>query len=440
MLSIHDTHAEHLTLEAITSATPLTGPALLKPKIAPDGSRVTFLRGKDDDRNRLDLWEYTLADDQVRVLADSRILSDTGDVLSDEERARRERQRIAAYSGIVDYQWAPDAKALLFPLNGKLYLYDLAQPGHAALRRLTHGEGFVTDPKISPRGGFVSFIRERDLWVIDLTNDRQIRLTHDGSAQIGNGVAEFVADEEMQRHTGYWWAPDDSAIAFTRIDESPVPVRKRYEVYADRTEVVEQRYPAAGDPNVMIRLGVIAPAAAAEPHWIELDEDPDGYLARVDWRDSQRLTFQWQTRDQKRLQLIETDLRSGTRRILITERSDTWVPLHDSLRFLSDGRFLWSSDRSGYQHLYLASADGAALTPLTQGDWVVDALLGVDEKAGRIYFSGSKESPLESHVYAVPLDGGDSERLTAADGMHTAIFSDNAGVYVDRWSNPQTPP
>src|SRR5688500_10581647 len=245
-----------LTLEAITGNAPLSGPTLTKPQIAPDGSRVTFLRGKDSNRNQLDLWEYDVASGQTRLLVDSKVVLPGTETLSDEEKARRERQRIASLSGIVDYQWSPDGKALLFPLGGELYLYDLAETGKAAVRRLTNGGGFATDPKISPEGGFVSFIRDRDLWIVDLTSGQEVRLTSDGSDTIGNGVAEFVADEEMDRHTGYWWAPDDSALAFARIDESPVPVQKRYEVYPDRTDVVEQRYPAAGDANVKVKLGV----------------------------------------------------------------------------------------------------------------------------------------------------------------------------------------
>ena len=252
-------HAEKLTLEAITGSAPLSGPTLTKPQVAPDGSRVTFLRGKDRDRNRLDLWEYDIASGQTRLLVDSSVVLPGEEVLSDEEKARRERQRIAALSGIVDYQWSPDGKALLFPLGGELYFYDLTKSGRDAVRKLTNGGGFATDPKISPKGGFVSFIRDRNLWAIDLTSGEEVQLTRDGSDTIGNGVAEFVADEEMDRHTGYWWAPDDAAIAFARIDETPVPVQKRYEVYPDRTEVVEQRYPAAGDHNVRVQLGVIAP-------------------------------------------------------------------------------------------------------------------------------------------------------------------------------------
>ena len=433
-------HAEKLTLEAITGSAPLSGPTLTKPQVAPDGSRVTFLRGKDRDRNRLDLWEYDIASGQTRLLVDSSVVLPGEEVLSDEEKARRERQRIAALSGIVDYQWSPDGKALLFPLGGELYFYDLTKSGRDAVRKLTNGGGFATDPKISPKGGFVSFIRDRNLWVIDLASGKEVQLTRDGSDTIGNGVAEFVADEEMDRHTGYWWAPDDAAIAFARIDETPVPVQKRYEVYPDRTEVVEQRYPAAGDHNVLVQLGVIAPKTGARPRWIDLGKGPDIYLARVDWRDPQRLTFQRQSRDQKKLELIETTLTNGTQRTLVTETSTTWVPLHNDLRFLKDGRFLWSSERSGFEHLYVASEDGSTLTALTQGEWIVDGLLAIDEAAGLAYVSGTRDGATEAHVYAVPLSGGEPRRLTQAPGMHAATFARNASVFVDSWSSDPTLP
>ncbi|WP_411852522.1 DPP IV N-terminal domain-containing protein [Stenotrophomonas sp. LGBM10] len=433
-------HAEKLTLEAITGPLPLSGPTLMKPKVAPDGSRVSFLRGKDADRNQLDLWAYDIASGQTRLLVDSKVVLPGTETLSDAEKARRERQRIAAMTGIVDYQWSPDARTLLFPLGGELYLYDLDKQGQAAVRQLTHGEGFATDAKLSPKGGFVSFVRARNLWVIDLASGRQIQLTRDGSDTIGNGVAEFVADEEMDRHTGYWWAPDDSAIAFARIDESPVPVQKRYEMYADRTEMIEQRYPAAGDHNVTVTLAVIAPQADAAPRWIDLGRNPDIYLARVDWRDPQRLTFQRQSRDQKTLELIQADLASGRQHTLITETSRTWVPLHNNLHFLTQGGFVWSSERSGFEHLYRVSEDGKTVTALTSGPWPVDELLAVDEAAGKAYFRAGVDSSRESQIYAVPLQGGAPQRLSQAPGMHSASFARNASVYVDSWSNTTTPP
>ncbi|TQD51332.1 S9 family peptidase [Marilutibacter aestuarii] len=429
-----------LTLEALAGDAPLSGPSLTKPKIAPDGSKVTFLRGKEHDRNRLDLWAYDVASGRTERLVDADdVLPPGQEVLSDEEKARRERQRIAGLSGIVDYQWSPDGSQLLFPLGGELYLYDLAESGTGAVRKLTDGEGFATDPKLSPRGGFVSFIRDRNLWVIDLATGKPAQLTRDGSDVIGNGVAEFVADEEMARHTGYWWAPDDSAIAFARIDESPVPVQKRYEVYPDRTEVVEQRYPAAGDDNVRVQLAVVAPKAGVAPRWIDLGSEEDIYLARVDWRDARHLTFQRQSRDQKTLELVETDLNSGRQQVLVTETSRTWVPLHDNLRFLDDGRLLWSSERSGFEHLYVIDGEGKS-TALTRGEWPVDSVLAVDEAEGQVYFAAGRESPLESAVYRVPLAGGAIERLSKVAGTHSATFARNASVYVDNWSNPATPP
>ncbi len=433
-------HAEKLTLEAITGPLPLSGPTLMKPKVAPDGSQVSFLRGKEADRNQLDLWTYDIASGQTRMLVDSKVVLPGEETLSDAEKARRERQRIAAMTGIVDYQWSPDAHTLLFPLGGELYLYDLSKQGKVAVRQLTHGEGFATDAKLSPKGGFVSFVRARNLWVIDLASGKQIQLTRDGSDTIGNGVAEFVADEEMDRHTGYWWAPDDSAIAFARIDESPVPVQKRYEMYADRVEMIEQRYPAAGDHNVTVKLGVVAPKAAATPTWVDLGANPDIYLARVDWRSPQQLTFQRQSRDQKKLELIQADLASGKQQTLATETSKTWVPLHNSLHFLKDGGFVWSSERTGFQHLYRVAADGKTVTALTAGKWPVDELLAVDEDAGTVYFRAGVESARESQIYAVPLAGGAIKRLSQADGMHTASFARNASVYVDSWSNTTTPP
>ncbi|WP_133000267.1 S9 family peptidase [Luteimonas arsenica] len=450
--------AAPLTLEAITGDAPLSGPTLLRPQVAPDGSRVTFLRGKDSDRNRLDLWAFDVASGETAMLVDSAVVLPGDEVLSDEEKARRERQRIAALSGIVDYQWAPDSRRLLFPLGGELYLYDLDKSGADAVRRLTTGEGFATDPRVSPEGGYVSFIRGRNLWVVDLASGDEVQLTRDGGGAIGNGVAEFVADEEMARHTGYWWAPDDSAIAYARIDESPVPVQKRYEVYPDRTEVVEQRYPSAGDDNVRVELFVARPdRPRAAPTRIDLGANPDIYLARVDWRDPQRLTFQRQSREQQLLELIEVELASGRQRILATETSDTWVPLHDNLRFLADGRFLWSSERDGFEHLYIADGDGANLRQLTRGDWPVDSLLAVDEAKGLVYFSAGMRTtlpgvrsdnalplpvaaPTERHIHVVPLDGGRITTLSQEGGSHNASFAHTANVYVDNWSNTTTPP
>jgi dipeptidyl-peptidase 4 len=437
-----NTFAEKLSLEALTNGKPLSAPGLNQGEISPDGKRVTFLRGKAELATQLDLWEYDIASGKSQLLVDSKVLQPGEEILSDEEKARRERQRTAALSGIVDYQWSADGHTLLFPLGGELYLYDLNKSGKDALRKLTNGGAYPTDPKISPKGAYVSFIRERNIWLIDLKTGKEIQLTRDASNVIANGIAEFVADEEMNRHTGYWWAPDDSAIAFARIDETPVPMQKRFEIYPDRTEVIEQRYPAAGDANVLITLHVADLSKVGQQSAIrdiDLGAEKDIYLARVDWIDAQHLSHQRQSRDQRLLELIETNLANNTQRTLITETSQSWTSLHSNVRFLKDGQILWSSERSGFQHLYLYSRDGKQNKALTGGSWMVEDVLAVNETKGVVYFSSTKASPIESHIYSVSLKGGGVQKITKTPGYHRGKFSEDANVYIDYWSNPETP-
>ncbi|HSC11852.1 MAG TPA: DPP IV N-terminal domain-containing protein, partial [Rhodanobacteraceae bacterium] len=202
------THAEQLTIDRIYGGGSLTGPAPVRLKISPDGARVTFLRAKADDQNTFDLWEYNVKAGATRLLVDSRTLAPGGEQLSDAEKARRERARMAGQHGIVDYTWAPDGTKLLFPFAGKLYLFDLAAHAGKGLRELDTG-GEALDPQVSPRGHFVSYLREQNLWLIDLADGKARALTHDGGKTIHNGEAEFVAQEEMSRFHGYWWAPDE---------------------------------------------------------------------------------------------------------------------------------------------------------------------------------------------------------------------------------------
>jgi len=436
---------DRLTIERLFAEPALSGPAPRGLKLAPDGTRVTYLRGKDGDQFQLDLWQVEIATGQASLLVDSDWLDARAEVLSPEEQARRERARTASLSGIVDYQVAPGGGQLLFPLNGALHLFDLATGGRDGMRRITHGGGHATDPKLSPRGRYVAFVREQDLWLVDLASGEERRLTHDGGGTISNGVAEFVADEEMDRHTGYWWAPDDSAIAFARIDEAPVPVHRRFETLADRTEVVEQRYPMAGEANVRVQLGVVHLHGEGGPRtqWLDLGADPDIYLARVQWLpDARRLSFQRQSRDQQRLDLVVAELASGEQRTLLVERSDTWIELHDDLRFLRHhAAFLWSSEREGSRQLYLVGPDGDVLRRVTTTPWPIDRVLAVDERHDRVLVAASGPDPLEQHVYAYSLaQAGEPVRLTREPGWHDAVVSRDARRMITTHSDPSTPP
>ncbi|MGA7295884.1 MAG: DPP IV N-terminal domain-containing protein, partial [Rhodanobacteraceae bacterium] len=294
--------ADKLSIDRIFDGGDLSGPTPRALKMSPDGTRVTFIRARPDDQHTFDLWQYKLADKTLSKLVDASELEPDGEQLSRAELARRERARTAGLHGIISYQWSHDGHTLLFPLNGKLYLYDLDSDKDKAVRPLDTGPGEVLDPRISPAGGYVSWVREQNLWVMNLKTGAVRQLTMDGHGTVHNGQAEFVAQEEMERQSGYWWAPDDSAIAYEQYDEAPVPVTQRFEIYADHTTLVEQRYPFAGDPNVTVKLGLVAPEGG-DTRWIDLGSDADMYLTRVKWLPgAKRLSYQWMARSQQKLE------------------------------------------------------------------------------------------------------------------------------------------
>jgi dipeptidyl-peptidase-4 len=438
--------SDQLTIERIFADPSLIGPTPRAVKVSPDGQRVGLLRGRASDQHQLDLWTYNVKDASLQMRVDSKRLA-PAEQLSDAERARRERERIADYHGIVDYDWAPDSHQVLFTLSGNLYLYDLDAPTESALRQLTHGSQAVLDAQVSPKGGYVSFVRNQNLWVTDLKSGQERQLTTDGGGTIHNAEAEFIAQEEMGQTSGYWWAPDDSAIAYKRYDEAAVPIARRFEIYSEHVDVVEQRYPAAGDPNVAVKLGVVEPTGGST-RWIDLGANADIYLVRADWtQDSKQLAYQRLSRDQKRLELVLVDAATLQQKPLVTETSNTWVNLSADLHFLKrEPAFVWSSERSGTKHLYLIGLDGRVRHALTQGSWRIDELLAVDERKGVAYFASNKEALIDSQIYTVRLDGTDAarpHRVSRDEGWHDAQFArdaDQVSLYVDTFANSSTPP
>ena len=432
------TGAEELTLERLFDSPALEGETIKGLKVAPDGSRVTFLRGKATDYERLDLWEYHIKDGKTRLLFDSDDLHTGDEKLSDEEKARRERLRLSG-SGIVSYEWSKDGKALVFPLAGDVY-YRPVDSGQEA-QKVVATPQFETDVQFSPKGRYLSYIRDQNLYVLDLTTRKEQALSQDGGGAIKYGMAEFVAQEEMQRMTGYWWSEDESKIALMRVDESPVAEVQRSEIYAGEIKTIVQRYPFAGTANVNVSLGIVN-LADAETKWVDLGEQSDFYLPRVKWtKDSDLLSYQWQSRDQKTLKLRLVRWPEMTQRTVLTETSPTWINLNDDLNFLKDGqRFLWASERDGYKHLYLYSLDGKVLAQLTEGPWVVDEVEHFDEATGQVWFTGRLDSPMERHLYTVTPDRGQTSRVSQSSGLHDPSFSKDGSIYVDLFSTATTPP
>ena len=312
------------------------------------------------------------------------------------------------------------------------------------------GEGAEIDPQFSPGGESVAFVREGDLYVVDVGTGTETRLTKRPSDNVTNGLAEFIAQEEMDRDTGFWWSPDGAQIAYLEVDESDVRVEERFEVLADSVNVVRQRYPATGTDNVRVRLGVVG-LEDRETRWLDLGDNTDIYVARVDWfPESDRLAVQRQARNQQTLELLQFDVATGASSVLLTERSDTWIDLFDDLVFLPRRQqFIWSSARDGFKHLYLYDYDGSLVRQLTAGEWEVTgdrnrrALLHVDEQTGRYLFMATERSPVERHLYVGNLDESrvtGPVRITRESGWHDVEVAPNGQFYVDSYSAGEHPP
>lgn len=423
-----------LTLERVFGDPDLAGAQPRSLKLSPDGKLLTFLRARADDRERLDLWARDTATGSERMLVDSMKLG-SGAALSEAEKMQRERARIGSLRGIVGYDWSADGRSLLVPLDGELYLAAL----DGSARKLTAAPG-VLNPAVSPRGGFVSYVRDQNLWLQPIAGGAARALTKGGGGTVHFGEAEFVAQEEMDRRTGYWWSPDERHVAIERFDEAPVQIFTRAAIGATGTSIFQQRYPAAGTPNVAVELHV-ARADGSGSVKVDLGSDPDIYLARVDWLpDGSALLVQRENRAQTRLDVLRVDPATGASRVLFTENAaaKSWINLTDSYRPLADGGLLWRSERDGYGHLWLWR--GGSWTQLTKGPWVVTGLVGVDEAAGRAFFLGNKDDVLEQHLYSVALSGGEVTRLTER-GWHNSVTADGtARRFLVTRSNPDQPP
>jgi len=425
--------AEDLTLDRVFQSPSLSGPTPRLPKLSPDGRLATLLRNRADDKDRYDLWAVDTATGAARMLVDSARIG-SGAELSEEEKMRRERARIAGTKGITAYEWAPDGKSVLVPIDGDLYLAGLV----GAVRRLTDTRATEIDAKVSETGRYLSFTRDRNLFVLDVASGVERKLTADGGGTLSWGAAEFVAQEEMGRDTGYWWSPDDRYLAVARVDESKVEVVARAAIGAEDTKVFEQRYPVAGSANATVDLYIMAPDGGSRVK-ADLGDDPDVYLARADWTaDGKALLVQRQSRDQKRLDMLRVDPATGKSSLLFSERSKSWINLHDNLKVLNDGSLIWSSERSGFAHLYRWK--NGKWTQLTAGKWEVAELAGVDEKSRRVYFTGTFDHPDEQHLYWTSLDRRAAPTRVTESGWNNGAKMDKAATRALIFrSNPGQP-
>ena len=406
----------------------------------PDSRKVAYLLSASGSLLQ-ELWTYDLESGTRRQVTEL-----TGDAAGDgtsfslDEELRRERSRTRG-SGVTSYQFArtADGLILLVPFGGRLYL---ARDGES-LAPLAGSEGAL-DGRLSPDGSHVAFVRSGELYVVPTDGTGRPRALTGGAAEdegVTNGLAEYIAQEEMDRKSGYWWSPDGARLAFVRVDSRHIPLYPIVHQGKESVAIEEHRYPFAGSRNAVVRLGVVAvDGQPADVSWMDLGMDEDIYLARVAWRPDGVLTALLQARDQRSQRLVAFDAQSGAATSLIEEQGEPWLNLHDDLRFLRSGEFLWASERTGFRHLSLYDRSGSRIRTLTEGQWMVTGLVAVDEEQRLIYFQGTSNGPLERHLYAVSLDGGPVRCLTHEPGWHQTVIAPDCRFFVDSWQSLEQPP
>ncbi|GMP24866.1 hypothetical protein CsSME_00001989 [Camellia sinensis var. sinensis] len=428
---------------------------------SPDDSLITYLFSPDYSLNRkVFTFDLKTCKHELFFSPPDGGLDESN--ISAEEKLRRERLRERGL-GVTRYEWVKmnsKKKTIMVPLPAGIYFQDLSlQP---ELKLISASCSPIVDPHLSPDGTMLAYVKNYELHVLNLLYNESKQLTFgaDGNVLV-HGLAEYIAQEEMDRKNGYWWSLDSKFIAFTEVDSSEIPLFRimhqgKSTVGPEAQE--DHAYPFAGASNVKVRLGVICstggPVTWMDLHCGEKDQtnNDEEYLARVNWMHGNILIAQVLNRSHSKLTILRFDIKTGQRKVIMVEELDTWINLHDCFTPLDkgltklSGGFIWASERTGFRHLYLHDTNGACLGPLTEGDWMVEQITGVNEAAGFVYFTGTRDGPLESHLYCAELfpDGSDPlqapQRLTNGKGRHIVVLDHQMQRFVDIHDSLDSPP
>jgi dipeptidyl-peptidase 4 len=396
----------------------------VRPKVTPDGKTVLFLRAKPRIA-KMSLFAFDVASGKTtELLTPETVLKGAAENLTPEEKARRERQRVTV-GGFATYHLSPDGKSILVSLSGRLYLVERAS---GKVNELKTGKGTLVDPKFSPDGKLVSYVLDHDVFFIDPKTQKETRVTKGGTEKKTHGLAEFVAQEEMGRFTGYWWSPDSKRIAYEESDAAGVETWYVADPAHPEQKPLPSSYPRPGKANVKVRLGVVG-LEGGKTVWVEWDRKKYEYLANVHWQKVGGLTLTVQTRDQQELLLLRADAATGKTTTLLKETDPAWLNLnHDRPHWLADGSFLWQGEGKQGPQLELRDKTGAlerVVVPASAG------FLGVvhfDAKNKTITYRASAD-PTQQHLYRLSLDSDKPTPLSKEPGIHSAVVG-KTGVYV----------
>ena len=433
-----------LTLEAVFAPGGLTGRSPENTEWSPDGTKLSFVQ-RDDEGEHGELWYVDAATGEKKVLISAAKLASLAPD-NDKVKDERERERLTRYH-VAAYLWAPDSKHLIFDSQGQLWLFDLAT-GTAV--QFTSAPDPSGDPKFSPDGSHVSYVRKHNLYVRPVSGKGEKQLTKDAGDNLFNGDIDWVYGEELFVRSNYFWSPDSKEIAFLHMDETKVPTYPIINWIPAHPTVDNEKYPKVGDANPVVQLGVLD-ADKGKVRWISLTNDEEAYIPRFGWIGDGVVWAEVLNRNQDKMDLYFVDAKSGKSRIVLTETTPgAWIDFdHVEVRFLkSSGGFLWPSWRNGNMHLYLYSfdkqnpmgADAKLERQLTQGNFEVMGIEGVDEAAGTVFFLANPGDPRQQHICSAKLDGTGLQQLTHEDGLYFGKFSEDGKHYEQTFMGPLTAP
>lgn len=428
---------------------------------SPDDKLISYLYSPDNTLNR-DIFAFDPSSRKKQMLLSLPGGGFDESVLSNEEKLWRERLREHGL-GITCYEWVKSSQSprIMVPLPNGIYFLD-APSSELRLRLPRTSWSPIINPQLSPDGTMIAFVRDDEICVMSLSHGKPKQITNGARGnRKRHGLAEYIAQEEMERKNGFWWSADSSYIAFTQVDTTEIPIfqimhQGKATIGANARD--DHHYPFAGNANAKVCLGV-APAFGGGITWMDVNcgikgkgNDDEEYLARVSWMPENVLIAQVLNRAHSRLKLLKFDIRSGKREVLLVEENDIWINLHDCFAPLNKGidrfagSFIWASERSGFRHLYLYDQTGTFLGPITEGNWMVDQLIGVNEHMSLVYFIGTVDSPLETNLYSTKLFPDwrfplqKPKRLTQGRGSHVVILDHQMKRFVDIHHSLCSPP
>jgi dipeptidyl-peptidase-4 len=400
---------------------------------SPDGKRATYI---DDNGN---VMQIEVADGRLKKLLDHTKIS----ALLNPNISEKDRDHRARYDE-PDYIWSPDSQHLLFDTNGQLWLYDL--PTGIGVEVGNTGMQSGDDPKFSPNGQFISFVRDHNLFV-QKAKGSPLALTDTHEGTILNGEIDWVYLEELNVRSNYFWSPDSKQIAYLQMNEAQVPTYPITDWIPVHATVDEQRYPQPGDPNPSVRVGVVN-VGGGSARWLKIPVDAgNDYIPRFGWVNPHTVWVETLTRDQKHMNLYFADVRSGEVRLVLAQSEPKYFTMTYDVKFVGDHQFLIQSWRDGFTHIYRytfdarnpLAAEAQLANQLESGAYEVDAIKTVDESTGTVYYTSNEGDSRNEQVSAVQLDGAGKHRVTKTPGVHDPNFPEKGGSFIDTASSLMVP-